>query len=58
MNAIALVGGGNTNSQRRIVIPCTSRGMPINPTATGSFGTQSQGVNVSSGYTLPFGSWW
>jgi outer membrane autotransporter protein len=57
MNAIALVGGGNTNSQRRIVIPFTGTGaMPIDSTATGSFGTQTQGVNVSSGYTLPFGS--
>jgi outer membrane autotransporter protein len=57
MNAIALVGGGNTNSQRRIVIPFTNTGaMPIDSTATGGFGTQTQGVNVSSGYTLPFGS--
>jgi outer membrane autotransporter protein len=56
MNAIALVGGGNTNSQRRIVIPSNSNLMPVDQTATGSFGTQSQGVNVSSGYTLPFGS--
>ena len=30
--------------------------MPVDQTATGSFGTQMQGVNVSSGYTLPFGS--
>jgi outer membrane autotransporter protein len=57
MNAIALVGGGNTNSQRRIVIPFTGTGaMPVDSTATGSYGTQTQGVNVSSGYTLPFGS--
>ena len=57
LNAIALVGGGNTNSQRRIVIPFTNTGaMPVDQTATGSFGTQMQGVNVSSGYTLPFGS--
>jgi outer membrane autotransporter protein len=57
MNAIALVGGGNTSSQRRIVIPFTGTGaMPVDSTATGSFGTQTQGVNVSSGYTLPFGS--
>jgi outer membrane autotransporter protein len=56
MNAIALVGGGSTNSQRRIVIPFTgTEAMPVDSTATGSFGTQTQGVNVSSGYTLPFG---
>jgi outer membrane autotransporter protein len=59
MNAIALVGGGNTNSRRRIVIPNMNPGnglSAVDQTATGSFGTQTQGVNVSSGYTLPFGS--
>jgi len=59
MNAIALVGGGNTNSQRRIVIPNNNPGgglLPVDQTATGGFGTQSQGVNVSTGYVLPFGS--
>jgi outer membrane autotransporter protein len=60
MNAIALVGGGNTNSRRRIVIPNNNpmnNGLQsVDQTATGSFGTQTQGVNVSSGYTLPFGS--
>jgi outer membrane autotransporter protein len=58
MNAIALVGGGNNNSQRRIVIPSTNNtpGLTsVDQTATGSYGTQTQGVNVSSGYILPFG---
>jgi outer membrane autotransporter protein len=56
LNAIALVGGGNTNSQRQIVIPNNPNpSMSINQIATGSFGTQTQGVNVSSGYVLPFG---
>jgi outer membrane autotransporter protein len=59
MNVIALIGGGNTNSQRRIVIPNNNPGnglSPVDQTPTGSFGTQTQGVNVSSGYALPFGS--
>ena len=59
MNVIALVGGGDNNSQRRIVIPNnnpTNGLQSVDQTATGSFGTQSQGVTVSSGYTLPFGS--
>ena len=59
MNAIALVGSGNNNSQRRIVIPNNNpmnNGLQsVDQTATGSFGTQTQGVNVSSGYVLPFG---
>jgi outer membrane autotransporter protein len=55
MNVIAQVGGGSTNSQRRIVIPSNTNLMSVDQTATGSFGTQTQGVNVSSGYTLPFG---
>ncbi|MGA7863433.1 MAG: autotransporter outer membrane beta-barrel domain-containing protein, partial [Stellaceae bacterium] len=59
MNVIALVGGGDNNSQRRIVIPNnnpTNGLQSVDQTATGSFGTQSQGVTVSSGYTVPFGS--
>jgi len=56
MNAIALVGGGNNNSQRRIVITSNNQSVAsVDQTATGSFGTQTQGVNVSSGYILPFG---
>jgi outer membrane autotransporter protein len=58
VNAIALVGGGSNNSQRRIVIPNNNLGnglSAVDQTATGSFGTQTQGVNVSSGYILPFG---
>jgi outer membrane autotransporter protein len=56
MNAIALVGGGNNNSQRRIVITSNNQSVAsVDQTATGSFSTQTQGVNVSSGYILPFG---
>jgi outer membrane autotransporter protein len=57
MTAIALVGGGNNNSQRHIVITpgANSTATPINSIATGSFGSQVQGVTVSTGYALPFG---
>ena len=59
MNAIALVGGGNNNSQRHVIIPNASQIQNLQPPdqiATGSFGSQVQGVTVSSGYALPFGS--
>jgi outer membrane autotransporter protein len=62
MNAIAFVGGGSSNSQRHIVIPSTNPGgpnnnpQPVDQIATGSFGSQVQGVSVSGGYTLPFGA--
>jgi outer membrane autotransporter protein len=59
MNAIAFVGGGNNNSQRHIVIPSTNpvanQQAPVDQIATGSFGSQVQGVSVSGGYALPFG---
>jgi outer membrane autotransporter protein len=60
MNAIALVGGGNNNSQRHVIIPNAANAQqnlqPADQIATGNFGTQVQGVTVSSGYALPFGS--
>ena len=59
MNAIAVVGGGNNNSQRHVIIPNTANQpnlQPANQIATGNFGSQVQGVTVSSGYALPFGS--
>lgn len=56
LNGIALFGGGNNNSQRHIVLPNTVPGLPGNRTATGSFGSQIQGVTVAGGYNLPFGT--
>jgi outer membrane autotransporter protein len=60
MNAIALISGGSHNSQRHIVIPSTNPGVnnnpqPVDQIATGSFGSQAQGITVSGGYVLPFG---
>jgi uncharacterized protein with beta-barrel porin domain len=57
MNAIAFVGGGSSNSQRHIVIPSNDPSeAPVDQIATGSFGSQVQGVSVSGGYALPFGA--
>jgi outer membrane autotransporter protein len=57
LSGIALVGGGNNDSQRHIVIPSNnpSSTPPIDSTAAGNFGSQIQGVTVASGYALPFG---
>jgi outer membrane autotransporter protein len=56
MNAIALIGGSNNNSQRHIVIPSDNPDVaPVDQIATGSFGTRVEGVTVSSGYTLTSG---
>jgi outer membrane autotransporter protein len=55
MTAIALVGGGNNNSQRHVVIPSAGTATPVNSIATGSFGSQVQGVTVASGYVVPIG---
>ncbi|MGB9650042.1 MAG: autotransporter outer membrane beta-barrel domain-containing protein [Stellaceae bacterium] len=55
LNGIGLVGGGNNNSQRQIVLPNTVMGLPGDRIATGSFGSQIQGVMVAGGYPLPFG---
>jgi outer membrane autotransporter protein len=50
-----VVGGGNNNSQRQIMLPNTVPGLPGDRIATGSFGNQIQGVTVAGGYDLPFG---
>jgi outer membrane autotransporter protein len=61
MNAIALIAGGSHNSQRHIVIPtgdsseAPANEAPVDQIATGSFGSQAQGITVSGGYALPFG---
>jgi uncharacterized protein with beta-barrel porin domain len=63
LNGIGLVGGGNNNSQRRIVIPSIPSNVPANVTAapaldrigTGSFGSQIQGVTLAGGYAVPLG---
>jgi outer membrane autotransporter protein len=58
LNGIAIVGGGNNDSRRHIVIP--SRDLtstpPVDRLATGSFGDRVAGFTLAGGYALPFGS--
>jgi outer membrane autotransporter protein len=62
VKAIALIGGGNNNSQRHIAFGAngvdTTTGfntMAIDQIASGSFGSRVAGVTLASGYDLPFG---
>lgn len=62
VNAIALVGGGNNNSQRHIVFGTNGfdatnqvTTIAIDQTATGSFGTRVAGATFATGYNMPFG---
>jgi uncharacterized protein with beta-barrel porin domain len=62
VNAIALIGGGNNDSQRHIAFGTNgfdattkTTTMAIDRIATGSFGSRVTGVTFASGYGLPFG---
>ena len=63
LNGIAVIGGGNNDSRRHIVIPSIPSNVPSNVTAatsvdrigTGSFGSRIAGVTLAGGYALPFG---
>ena len=56
VNGIALIGGGNTDSQRHIVIPSNDPSTPsIDRNATGSFGSRIAGFTLASGYSMPIG---
>ncbi len=56
VNAIGIIGGGNNNSQRHIVLTQPNASNLIgNGIATGSFGSRIEGVTVATGYDLPFG---
>jgi uncharacterized protein with beta-barrel porin domain len=63
LNGIAIIGGGNNNSQRHIAIPSIPSNVPSNVTAapsvdriaTGSFGSRVAGFTLAGGYALPFG---
>jgi outer membrane autotransporter protein len=56
LNGIAVVGGGNNDSRRHMVIPSFDPSTSaVDRIATGSFGSHIQGVTVAGGYALPFG---
>jgi outer membrane autotransporter protein len=56
LNGIGLIGGSNNDSRRHIVLPNTVPDLPGDRIATGSYGSQVQGVSLSGGYSLPFGA--
>jgi outer membrane autotransporter protein len=56
LNGIGLIGGSNNDSRRHIVLPNTVEGLPGDRIATGSYGSQVQGLSLSGGYSLPFGA--
>ena len=56
VNGNVMFGGGTTDSRRHIVIPSNNPAVPgVDSFATGSFGVDSDSVNVGVGYTLPLG---
>ena len=56
VNGIALVGGGNNDSRRHIVIPSADPSTPsVDRIATGSFGSRIAGFTLASGYSAPIG---
>jgi len=56
LNGIGLIGGSNNNSRRHIVLPNNVPDLPGDRIATGTFGSQVQGLTLSGGYSLPFGA--
>jgi outer membrane autotransporter protein len=50
-----IIGGGDNNSQRQIVIPSATTTPAVNRIATGNFGSRLAGFTVSGGYDLPAG---
>lgn len=56
VNAIGYVGGGNNNSQRRIVFGTVGPNtIALDDTATGSFASRVGGVTLAAGYDMPLG---
>jgi outer membrane autotransporter protein len=53
VNGIGFIGGGNNNSQRRIVLPNASD-LVGDGIATGSFGSRIAGFTLAGGYAVPF----
>lgn len=64
LNGIAIIGGGNSDSRRHIVIPSMPGNVPTGVTpatavdriASGSFGSRVAGFTLAGGYSFPFGA--
>jgi outer membrane autotransporter protein len=57
LNGIAVIGGGNNDSRRHIIIPSADPALTpsVDRNATGSFGSRIAGFTLAGGYALPFG---
>jgi outer membrane lipase/esterase len=56
-NGIAIIGGGNNDSRRHVLIPSADPSTPsVDRVATGNFGSRIAGFTLASGYGLPFGA--
>jgi outer membrane autotransporter protein len=55
LDGIVIIGGGNNDSQRHVVIPSVGPTPAVDQFATGSFGSRTAGFTVSGGYNLPAG---
>jgi outer membrane lipase/esterase len=56
LNGIAIIGGGNNDSQRHIVISSVTSTPAVDRIATGSFGSRIAGFTLSGGYDVPAGA--
>ena len=58
LNGIAVIGGGDNDSRRHIVIPSADPASTpsVDRIGTGSFGSRIAGVTLAGGYALPFGA--
>ena len=57
LNGIVVIGGGNNDSRRHVVIPSADPTLtpPVDRIATGTFGDRVAGFTLAGGYALPFG---
>ena len=57
LNGSAMLGGGNTNSRRHVIIPSNNPAIPtIDAFATGASGISNDSINVGTGYVFSFDS--
>ncbi len=53
VNGTAIIGGGDTDSRRHIVIPSTTAVAAVDRFTNGSFGLDNHSLNIGAGYTVP-----